>query len=751
VDGMAISAVSMIGGHLTVSASLDDATVGLPTLGLVMHVSAHSHFAERFRVLEGDKAAVQATMIALGFEPLGDDVAAVGEVFDISIRVKVPRIVIGRRAPGDPTWTAALTAIKVQLDAAPPDPTTGQKLTVVHVLSTTQVESEHRELARASMQRGWLYHFCTPSNAVRTNAVVSLDKDIISDGSVCVMTYYDPAGQSGAAAPSVTTPAETYNLTGTDESALEVSLDMAVQQDLETPAQASFTVGKAVVTGTNVGPFVGANGQKFVTGVDSLGPFEVELLAQAATMDSAVEPGAGYGLVDGQTVEWVVDGVAYSYAVAAANYAGNPATATAAQIVADAAIPAPLLAVLTFTAVAGPKVRVTTVHKGSTASVKVGPNTTAAWATALGFPVAGASGSGNVANVAAYTTAEIVGLTRAASKMLYSSAYAPDPQVPGDTAVRLASNLYGTGAKVTIYNTSTGALLTALGLAAAVSPGTGDAVNGATVTAAELFAKLSPLGPDPLVEQVVTDDGPAVKITGTLGVGKVHYLYLVGPLADALGIGGTYFGPGVQNDWASYRWVGSRAGLALDSAPPDAGHLTWHSVSLPGIYGDRTLVESEQTRLNRTQQVNIIVLLNPARGPETADGRLSIPFASGTPAYIDQWIAVRWLALYMARLFKARLDQISDGGDQLGFASEADYTPFALACVEEAEAVAVQSKCLAFVDTTQPTPSKPTGVQIVPKAKLSPTLKGLRIGQVKVWARLGSALHGMLVQIVLST
>lgn len=731
---MAITSMSLMGGLFSVSATLDDNAVGLASIGMVMHVSEHALFAERYKVITANKDTIKGAMMSLGFDPLSPDTLAVQQVFNG--RVPVTQIVIGRRNPADPTWEAAFTSIKAALDVG--------KVTVFDVLHPYHSDGAvQREIAKAAWARQWLYHFTTPSEDVRNNEPDSVDKDIISDGSVCNMIYYDPAGQSGADFASVTTGPETYVLTGKDDTKQSVTLAMSVSQDGGAGTEVSVTTAKAVVTGTAAATFSGANGDKLVTGVDNLGPFEGILAATPATMDSGnAQP---FALTDGQTVQWLVDGVSYTYLVAAANYGGNPGAATAAQIAADPAIPAPLAAVLTFAAVAG-KVRVTTVHSGSTAIVRVGPNTAAGWVAALKFPTNGAKGTGNVGNVAAYTADELQAIIRAASKMLYATAIVPDANNPFDKAIQLVSFQYGTGAKVTIYNTSTPGMLAAHGLVAGVTAGSGDAVNGAAVTAAELYAKVSPLSP----AFTVTNLGDKVSIAGTAGKGAYHSIKLVGPLADALGIGGVKLGPGIDDDFADYRWVGEMAGLPLDQSPPNAGHLTWSDVSAPGLYGDRTLIEAEQNRLNREQNVNVFILLSPSRGPEFADGRLSISFASGAPQYLDQIRAVRWFAMYLVRVFKANYDMVRDGNDQIGFTSEADYTPYVLTSVAQAEGVAVRSKALAFVDVDPPTPSKPTGVTVVPKDKLSPTNKGLRIGEVVVTARMGTALHGLLVQVKLS-
>lgn len=732
---MAITSTSLIGSQFSVTAYLDDATVGLASIGKVMHLSTHALFAERYKVITADKNTIKGKMVDLGFDALSPDTIAVTAAFQG--RVPITEIVLGRRSPADPTWDAAWTAIKTQLDIA--------KIVVVHALTPDRTGSVQRELAAAAMARSALFHFTTPDPDVRDNEPDAFTRDIITDGSVCVMTYYDPAGQSGAAAPSVTTLPETYVLTGKDESAKVVTLAMSVLSDAGVSSPASFTVGKAVVTGSiAAATFAGANGQNLDVLVDGLGPFSAVLQATAAIMTSEnVQP---FALADGMVVEWIVDGVPYTYAVAAVNYGGNPAAATAAQIVADPAIPAPLAAVLGLADVAG-AVRATTVHQGSTATVKIGPNTDPGWIAALKFPVNGGKGTGNVANVLAYTMDELVAIMRSVSKLQFASAVVPDLNVPTDKALEMVSYQWGTGADITIAGTSSAPMLAALGLVAGSTPGTGHAVNGAAVTAAELFARLNLLANPPAT---VTNLGDRVKITGVSGIGKYHWLRFIGPLADALKIGGTKFGPGVDDDYADYRWVGEMAGLPLDQAPPNGGHLTWNDVSTPGLHGDITLTETEQARLTQEQNVNVFVLLSPSRGPEFADGRLSISFASGAPSYADQWVAVRWLALYLVRVFKANYDAVRDSNNQMGYASEADYTPYVITCVTQAEEVAVLSRCLAYVDATPPTAAKPTGVVITPKAKLSPTLKGLRIGEVKITAKLGSALHGILATITLN-
>jgi hypothetical protein len=687
-----------------------------------MVVSAHNYFAERFRRIDGDRDTVIAAMVVLGFTLVSDEVGQVRRAF--GGRVPISHIILGRRTVADPTWAIAMGAIKVALDQA--------KETVIHVLAPTRVEAQQRELAAYCPTVGWLYTLSTPSLGVRNNSLGSLEKLIQADGSLCQFISYDPATESAAAAPTVSTAAETYDLSGADEDADSVTLNMAVQQDLATPEETSFTAARAIVN-ASAGPYVLQNGWVLSTGIDTVGPFDVEIESTAATMDSTIAE--TYVVVNGQICEFIVDGVAVQFAIDATNYA-VPAAATAAEFAADALGNAGIAAVLMFADAAG-KVRVTTLSEGHGSSVAIGGNTTAALAAVFAFPAGGAVGTGNVANVDAVTAEELALLNAVESGLLYMSDEA------GTT--RMRSDVMGTAAKVTIYVASSAGLLAAMGLVVGVTAGTGDAQNASQVTSAELFAATSA----DITGPTYTDEGTLVKLVGTLGSGSLHYLYLVGSLADALGIAGTYFGEGVVDDWADAALVGARAGLALDQAPPDAGHLTFNNVAVLGMYGTRTLTIPEQQRLNRTQHVNTLVLLSVARGPEFHDGRLSIPFASGAPTYTDQWIATHWLALYMANVLSARLNSVADSGNQLAYYSETAYAPFVLTAIQDAEAVAVQSKALAFVDTTTPTASKPTGVIVVPKTQLSPSQQQLRIGLIRVRAKLAAALHGLIVEIVL--
>lgn len=719
---MPITSMSQVGPLLQVTATVDDTTVSAATLGGVLVLSQHSVFAARYLRLDGDANTVPAAMIAMGFSFYSSEVQSVKRVF--SGRVPITYILLGRRAPVDPTWGVALTAIKVALDV-------GQE-TVVHVYAALRVESQQRAIAAYCSAQGWLFTLATPSVGVRNNALGSLEKLIQGDGSLCNIISYDPATESGAAAPTVHSGPENYTLTGYDDTALTVSLALSIQQDVDTPEAVVFTASRAQVN-AGAGPYNLEPGWILAAGVDGLGPWPATIAATAAIMTSISGP---FLLVNGQVVQVVVNEVPYTYSVTAANYA-NILAATATEIAAEAMLLAPLAAVLTLSDSAG-AVRGTTVRRGHGASWRMGANTAPAFLAALGFSVAGATGTGNVGNVDAVTATELQTLVTAASGLTFAQ------NIAG--LLRFRSFRAGTGATVALDATSTAGLLTALTLGAGVTAGSGDAVNAGATTSTELYTVLSALtGPTVTVTATGT-----VKLAGTKGTGALHTLYLVGPLADALGIAGTFAGAGIAEDWADASLIGARAGLALDSAPPDAGHLTWNDVSVLGAYGTRSLTVSEMKRLNRTQHVNTFCLINPARGPEFHDGRLSLPFASGSPAFVDQWIATRWIAQYLIATFVARLAALSDVNDQLAFFSEAAYAPFILACVGDVEAVGVRSKALAFVDTTAPTVNKPTGVIVVPKINLSPSLLQQRQGQVIVRCQLASALHGLLAQVTLN-
>lgn len=715
---MAINASATAGPQISVSVSIIPPNSGVGGLGGVLIVDDYTAWPERVRRWDGDANTVRTAQIAAGLDAHSGTVL---QTYSMLRRKNAPSYMLtGRRDIGDANWTAALDAILAAVVDA------GE--TVKYLMTPIRDAAVQRTFFAWATANGLLFVTQSNQDKILANAVDSLEKLVRADGSQGVLIYHDPAVASSAAAPSATTTPGPW--------AIPPGAAMSVRQDDETAETCVFDAAVASVTGSEDGPFVGADGHHLDFQIDGGTTYVATIEADPPVLLSSLsEP---YALADGQNVEVDIAGVGLvSWTTDTGNYVSIGA-ATAAEMAteANAALGADATASGT-----GGVFKITGAKSGHGQSIVLTANTTAAWAAAAGFTLGQAAlGDGNVADAAAYTADELAAIVTT------ETGNDEIGQVVG-LKFGLAGLKAGTGGSVTILNTSTAGLLTQVGLSAGSTPGTGDAADADAVTRSELFDLVDAAITTPDVTTSVGDG--TVTITGDAGTGTDRTLLIVGGLADAVGLAGEYTGEGTPDDYADAAWVGTRAGLALDTAPPNAGPLPWDNVAPgAGLYGDK-LQPGVQSRLVNTQHVNTLTVVRTARGPEFHDGRLVQPYQNGQPAYVDQYISAHWLALQVATVAKDDFDRITDGGQKVSYFSADAYAPFLRGSIQRALETALVAGHIAAVDMEPPTADKPTGVIIVPKSQLSATTVGQRKARALVYAELAGALQGLIVEISL--
>lgn len=717
---------SAVAPLLTVTVAVFAAAVVDGSIGPVLVTGENTLFAGRYVRLDGTAAEVRQTMIGLGFDEYGPDVAHVYALLD---NPSAPTYVLyGRRSPVDATWEAALTAILAEIgDADEPTP--------AYLVPVTRVESEQIELFKAATDNGrdMLPVICTSSVAVRTHALGSLEKQLKALNKQGVIIYYDAAAVTSAAVASATTSVGPWAIT-LDTTTSPPQASASVVFDNGDADTATLQAQRGTVLGSNSEPFDGEPGWHLDYVRDADGATVVAELSATAAVITGTNLGP-FPIVHGQPVRLMVRGNPVNYTVDKTNYAavvGDNITATATEVAAEQDT---ALGVLGNAAAVGNALQTTDAVRGNTSEISYVAGTSAAWATALGVTInATAQGSGNVGNVDAITAAELqaIGTIQTGESLSLTAEGTP-------AKVRVSGLIYGTGGSVQILASSTAGLLTALGLTAGITAGSGDVVDARKLTPAELFTLLSA---DWSGTADVLNNAPAATVTVSGGeIGAPHIMRIEGALAEAVGLGGTFAAPGSADQHPDAAWVGSRAGIDHGSAPPFGGCLTWNNVALRNVTGERKSFLSIGNRLNRTQDVNYVIRWTPARGGEIHDGRLLIRHVGGASAYADQWEAAHWIAKYAGATLKASLDQITDSGNQVPY-QDPNITAFFQGEVRKIASPLYANGIIASIDLDPTGPTKATGLTILRKAQLSGPERDLRFGKL-IWSvELSGALHG---------
>lgn len=311
---------------------------------------------------------------------------------------------------------------------------------------------------------------------------------------------------------------------------------------------------------------------------------------------------------------------------------------------------------------------------------------------------------------------------------------------------RLASRVLGTGSQIDIKNTSTAGLLTAFGLTAAVTNGTGDAVDASAMTPAELVTWLT--GGLPATATAAEGTGLLDDFVGisTVGDGEFYTLRVLG--AEVNGVlnftSSTTPGVGTDDDFVDMMWLAGRlGGLNLD-APRPQGHVTWDNFRpdpLDGRCVADNLTSAQRTAI-REQGGNTFELRTTNRTPgEIHFGRT----ISGIPA--DSRVGADWLAYRMAEVVKTALDDAADGATQIDF-TDADARVTLLGVCGELLLRADQyGLLLADLDPPDPTSGKTTGLVVPYFAQLTQAnVDNRRWGPIRFVQRRRGALEQVVIR-----
>lgn len=312
--------------------------------------------------------------------------------------------------------------------------------------------------------------------------------------------------------------------------------------------------------------------------------------------------------------------------------------------------------------------------------------------------------------------------------------------------LRMTSDTKGTGSEIEVMNTSTAGLLTALGLAAGTNNGTGDAVNIAATTVAEVVTKLAGLT-DATASAGSGDELGMVVITNTSQKGEWGTLRVTGAVAnDNLRFSRVLVkGVGTLEDYLDAALLGARLNADLDGIPPSGGQITWDNVVVREVYAD-DLTRVQSTTL-RDQNVLTFELRTKTRTPgEIHDGRM----INGD--WIDARTTADWLRLRLVEDFKRGMDQITDAGQKIPY-TDAGARTFIERVVKSRLILANQSgHTVLDLDPPNPAaiPAKSTGIIIPTLAQQSTANKAARRwGTVEIFAELQGALHGVVVHVTL--
>lgn len=232
---------------------------------------------------------------------------------------------------------------------------------------------------------------------------------------------------------------------------------------------ASIAAGSGYVTGSVVGPFVLSPNDTLVVDTDAISPTTATFTATSAARENSNNE--NYALSNNQTLTVSIDGGSVQTVTFLTAEFTSIGAATAEEVA--AVINAKITGAKATATTGGTRVTITSDRKGSSSAVNVTGGTANA---VLGFTTGTTTGTGNVANIAAVTVAEVKTVVEAAVTGVTVS------NVGG--AVRITRNT--TGASATVQVDASATADTIMGLDNAVHPGTSSGtlntlqVNGRT-------------------------------------------------------------------------------------------------------------------------------------------------------------------------------------------------------------------------------------------------------------------------------
>ena len=349
------------------------------------------------------------------------------------------------------------------------------------------------------------------------------------------------------------------------------------------------------------------------------------------------------------------------------------------------------------------------------------------------------AGTGNVADIGAYTATEIATLIQSD---IGTAGLASDL---GTGALTISGTIKGTASDVTI-TAGTAALLTALGLSAGSTAGTGDVANAASVGAVELDNLLTTAFTSGDVSNTLITSNTAIRFAGTTGIGKWHTLRFVGGLRSELGLtSGQVAGAGTEDDHADATWFAQILGVNYDEDTV----VNADNRALVGASGDSyTTASAKAAEVNMRENMDVSTLKRWSarrRGPETHDGRCTGRI-DGSVVYLETIIYRDWLALRLQEAVKAGLDQASDSNQSVPFTTDA-VTAAVVGWVSPVFERALANGGLAYIDLTPPDPAngKITGLEVVAIEASTSLDRSLRRARVLFTQQLAGSLQRAII------
>ncbi len=689
----------------------------IPSSLAMIVVSEHTYWTDRVvAVSYTSQADLLAQLVDLGV-PEGS--AEYRAAYAISNQPSRPyTLYFGRRDPVDATWAAALDAIRTASDAW------------WGGVVLTRADTEIREIAdwqKAQSVGGWIWQVADP--AVKAEGAGNLAEYLRGlSKPTGALLWHDPATASGAAAPYFDTTAGPWDLPPGGV------LGVLVDQGASVPYQ--LAARPADVTGSNAGPFVGADGQTLAGSVEGVA-FAVALAASAATATTLTPAAPTWDLTAayGNTVYIETEAGPENYAIGA-GAAFAPGTATPAQVAADFAA---ALTLATAAAV-GLTVEFSSVLEGTASRFRFAAGTDAAFLAALGL-TAGTwyAGGGNVADVLAYTAAELGTLIQA------DIGVAGTAVDDGAGALEITGGIYGTASNITITSGSA-ALLTAVGLSVGSTSGTGDVANAADVQPLELHPLLAAAYGAASVAVTLRESNTVIRVAGTAGVGRWHTLQAVGELRTPLGItSGLIRGAGTEDDHADAAWAGILLSRDLTTARPRGGLVTADNQALVECYGDDFPGPSGRARSTSLRENACVNTLEQwtarRRGPETHDGR-ACWLLDGQPVYFEAMMAMDQFAISLQAAYKAGLDAAADNNQPVPYTT-ADVRAAVASWLMPVITSAAAAGLIGAPDLSPPDPvnGKETGFEVIALAQSTALDRSLRRARIYIKQELAASLQ----------
>jgi hypothetical protein len=689
----------------------------------VSEFAATVSFPTRIKSYSGTPNEMQALLEADGFAA---DSPARRQVAAAMAQDGPPSTIwIGRSDAADLTWGETLDAIAAENDD-------DWYAMCVDVRDSASIQQIHAWVTPIGTDPKFALYVAQTDSAQVLNAAPGNFADVIAayGDNRTVLLYHDPASASGFGPASVTSRTGLFNFGASAE--LEFRFDGGATQTF------TFTNAAAEVLGSNTGPFDLSAGGILTLAANGQTAQEVDFDSTSAEVSSTVaepfdlEPNDQlFVRVDGGAAQPVtvaavaavdLGSVAEPYVLAAAEHLDLEINGGAAQVFVFSGTEATAQEVadlINATAVGftasdvGGAVELRTDMRGTGASIEVLVASTAGLLVDLGLPVGTQSGTGDVADIDAVTTAELVTVVNADTTGVVASdvdgylvitadsigtgsrvqvtggavnlvlafptseatgagpfvdataaeaaevAALINESVAGlvasvDTdAVLLTSDILGTSSSIEV---TAGAVATELGLAAGLEQGTGDFADASQATAAEIAVVISAT----VTDGTASAPGSAVKLTSaTSGPDSTVEI-----LTDSVDLGwsgdGYAVGTGTDEDYMDCALVGRCVTFKLDSKD---GAALWDNQSLAGIEAD-TLTDAQKTSL---EQRRICAYYANGGRAEMHWGTILRKTSADDILYIDEVTSADWLDARMSEDLNALLNRYTDQKAKIPF------------------------------------------------------------------------------------